>query len=158
MRIIDWISKKLKIFEETSILIFVVIILIILLFNIALRYFFNYSLTWGEELSRFLFIGATYIGASAGIRTKGHIIVDIIFRLFPRSNKSINIFSSLLASLFSLLIFFSSFRVICFLKNLGQISTGLLIPMWIPYILVLFGSIMMAFRFIEICLKSVIEK
>ena len=158
MGVVDWISKKLKILEEVSLLIFVSLILAIIFFDVLLRYGFNQSLTWGEELARFLFIATTYIGASAGVRTKGHIVVDLVIGLFPKTQRTLEITSSLLAALFSFLIFATSAKVAYFLKSLGQTSTGLSIPVWIPYMGVAGGSLMMAFRFVEVCLRSILER
>jgi TRAP-type C4-dicarboxylate transport system permease small subunit len=154
----DKLSKALKTFEEVSILFFVSIILAITFIDVFLRYMFNKSLTWGEELSRFLFVMTTYIGASAGVRMKGHIVVDLILQLFPKSKKTIKLISYILAVLFSLIISITSIKVAFFLKSIGQVSTGLSLPMWIPYFGVFLGSLMMSFRFVEVFLKTVQNK
>jgi len=151
----DKLSKGLKTFEEISLLFFVSVILAIIFADVVLRYGFNQSLTWGEELSRFLFVEATYIGASAGVRTKGHIVVDLVIEFLPKTRKTIELISYSLASLFSLLIVFTSARVAYFLKSIGQTSTGLSLPMWIPYLGVVLGSLMMSFRFVEVCLNTI---
>lgn len=46
--------------------------------NVVLRTFFNSGLTWSEELSRYLFVCVTYIGAISAMRSKAHLGVDIL--------------------------------------------------------------------------------
>ncbi len=158
MDTIKKVSEGLKTVEEVSLLVFVNLILAIIFMDVLLRYGFNKSLTWGEELSRFLFIAVTYIGASAGVRTKGHIVVDLVIGLFPITKKALEVTSYALAALFSFMIFVTSAKVAYFLKSIGQTSTGLSIPMWLPYMGVVLGSLMMSFRFVEICLDTIRDK
>lgn len=158
MKALEAFSKKLKDFEEASILILVIATLALIFANVLLRYGFNTTLTWGEELARFLFIAITYIGASAGVRTKGHIVVDLVIVAFPNTRKALILVSNTLAALFSLVIFISSSKFAYFLKTIGQTSTGLPIPMWIPYLGVIMGSLMMFFRFNEVCWKVITGK
>ena len=150
----NWISDKVKSFEEKSLLVLVLLILALVFANVVLRYAFNKTLTWGEELSRFLFVAVTYIGASAGVRKKGHIIVDLLMVIFPKSKWVLMLTGNALALIFSGLIFVSSFKYAHFLRSVGQISTGLELPMWIPYIGVVLGSLLMSFRFFEAIMKA----
>ena len=149
----QWLSEKLKRFEEKSLILLVIIMLGIVFTNVVLRYGFDRTLTWGEELSRFLFVSITYIGASAGIRKKGHIVVDLLVVLFPKANHALTLVSNFLAALFCIFIFIASFKYAHFLKSVDQISTGLGLPMWIPYVGVILGSLMMCFRFCEVFLQ-----
>ena len=149
------ISRWLGRFEEVSLMIMVTATLFLVVINVFFRVAFNFILTWAEELSRYLFIVITYIGASAGVRAKGHIIVDLIVTQFPGTRKLLFIMANFLAALFSLILFLSSAKAAYFLKNIGQTSTGLSIPMWIPYLGVLFGSLLMLFRFNEVFLKAI---
>jgi len=41
--------------------------------NVVLRYFFNYSITWTEEISRFLFIWVIFLGAVGALRENNHL-------------------------------------------------------------------------------------
>ena len=150
----DRISATLKSFEEKSLLLLVVVILALVFTNVVLRYAFNKTLTWGEELSRFLFVSVTYIGASAGVRRKGHIIVDLLMVVFPKTKWFLVLTAHSLALVFSSLIFVSSIQYAHFLKSVEQISTGLEIPMWLPYVGVILGSFLMCFRFFEAFIKA----
>ena len=52
--------------------------------NVVLRTCFNYGLTWSEELSRYLFVFVTYVGAISAMRVNGHLGVDTLISRVPR--------------------------------------------------------------------------
>ena len=51
-KILDFLDKILTFFEEWTLFISVMVALIALFINVFLRYWFNYSLAWSEELVR----------------------------------------------------------------------------------------------------------
>lgn len=51
--------------------------------NVMLRILFSSGLTWSEELSRYLFVFVTYIGAVSAMRVNGHMIVDMLISKVP---------------------------------------------------------------------------
>ena len=65
--------------------------------NVVLRYAFNMGLTISEELSRFLFVWLTFLGAIMGFHERGHLGVDmLVSRLSPTGKKGCLIISELL--------------------------------------------------------------
>src|SRR5690606_22465556 len=48
--------------------------------NVVLRHFFNSGVNIAEELSRFMFIWLTFLGAVVAMREGGHLGVDILTR------------------------------------------------------------------------------
>jgi TRAP-type transport system small permease protein len=65
--------------------------------NVVLRYAFNLGLTVSEELSRFLFVWLTFLGAIVAFRERGHLGVDmLVSRLSPAGKKGCLIASELL--------------------------------------------------------------
>lgn len=48
--------------------------------NVVLRHFFNSGMNIGEELSRFMFIWLTFLGAIVAMREGGHLGVDMVIR------------------------------------------------------------------------------
>lgn len=51
--------------------------------NVVLRTCFNSGLTWSEELSRYLFVFVTYVGAISAMRVNGHLGVDTLISRVP---------------------------------------------------------------------------
>lgn len=74
--------------------------------NVVLRIGFNSGLTWSEELSRYLFVFVTYIGAISAMRAGGHMTVDmLISKVNPRLQMTLYVISqSLIAILMGILV------------------------------------------------------
>ena len=60
-KILSALDKVLTFFEEWTLFITVLVALVALFFNVVLRYGFNYSLAWSEELVREVIIYTTLI-------------------------------------------------------------------------------------------------
>jgi len=48
---------------------------VIVFANVSLRYLTNFSITWSEEVARYLMIWMTFIGAGLALRAGGHVAV-----------------------------------------------------------------------------------
>ena len=55
--------------------------------NVVLRYGFNSGIVVSEELSRFLFVWLTFIGAIVAMRENTHLGVDTMVRMVGRTGK-----------------------------------------------------------------------
>lgn len=64
--------------------------MVVLVFgNVALRYLFNSGISVSEELSRWLFVWLTYLGAALALREHGHLGVDTLVAKLPRAGKKL---------------------------------------------------------------------
>ncbi len=90
--------------------VFTIILYTLMLFfvgaNVFCRYVIKYSLTWSEELSRFIFVWLVYLGAVLGLKEKAHVSLTLIT-------------SSLTGNLKKSITFLCDFLVISFLLFLG---------------------------------------
>lgn len=57
--------------------------------NVVLRYGFNSGITISEEMSRFVFVWLTFIGAIVAMREGAHLGVDTLVTHLPRLGKKI---------------------------------------------------------------------
>jgi len=55
--------------------------------NVVLRYGFNSGITVSEELSRWLFVWMTFLGAIVAVRKHAHLGTDALVGRLPRSGK-----------------------------------------------------------------------
>lgn len=77
--------------------------MVILVFgNVVLRYLFNSGITWSEEMSRYLFIWLTFLGAIGAFKSKEHLGVDMLVRRLPKRAKKVVLVISDLLMLFVL--------------------------------------------------------
>jgi C4-dicarboxylate transporter, DctQ subunit len=78
------IDKVLTFFEEWTLFIAVMGALGALFVNVVLRYGFNYTLGWSEELVREVIIYTTFIGLGVAIKNRSMIKIDAVVQLVPK--------------------------------------------------------------------------
>lgn len=76
-----------KILEAVSAACLLVMVVLVL-GNVILRYVFNSGITVSEELSRWLFVWVTFLGATFALRERGHLGTEILVgQLGPTGKK-----------------------------------------------------------------------
>jgi TRAP-type C4-dicarboxylate transport system permease small subunit len=76
-------------------------IFVILILQIAFRYVLNAPLVWTEELARYLYVWACYLGAAVALRRGNHIVIAFVLeRLPPRPGAAVALGTQLLGLLF----------------------------------------------------------
>ncbi len=79
-RMIDYLFRPL----EVVIVVLLAAMVIMVFGNVVLRYGFNTGIVVSEEMSRYLFVWLTFIGAVVTFRENAHMGVETIVRQFPR--------------------------------------------------------------------------
>jgi TRAP-type C4-dicarboxylate transport system permease small subunit len=95
-RMIEGYFHLLKI----AIVLCLVLMVVLVFGNVVLRYAFNMGLTTSEELSRFLFVWLTFLGAIVALREHGHLGVDMLVRRLPAGGKKFCLVLSILLMLY----------------------------------------------------------
>jgi TRAP-type C4-dicarboxylate transport system permease small subunit len=81
-----WIDGTCRGIE--AVIAFMLAVMVVLVFgNVVLRYGFNSGITVSEEISRWLFIWMTFLGAIVALREHGHLGVDMLVQRLPRAGK-----------------------------------------------------------------------
>ena len=76
-------------------------VMVVLVFgNVVLRYTFNSGITVSEELSRWLFVWLTFMGAVVALREHGHLGTDALVSRLPATGKKICLVLAQLAMLY----------------------------------------------------------
>ena len=82
-------------------------VMVVLVFgNVVLRYGFNSGITVSEELSRWLFVWLTFIGAIVAMREHAHLGMDSVVSRLPKLGKRICLIVSQLLMLLCVYLFF----------------------------------------------------
>ena len=116
--------------------------------EVVSRYLFNHSYTWFEELSRYLGVFMTFLGASLGVKYGTHFSMDLVIRkVGPRTAGILNAFTCLVSvALFGTIAYMGSLHVLK-LKKFGVKSAAMQLPMYIAYLPIAVFSISLALRF-----------
>jgi TRAP-type C4-dicarboxylate transport system permease small subunit len=81
-------------------------LMVILVFgNVVLRYGFNLGITVSEEVSRWLFVWLTFLGAIVAMREHGHLGVDTLVKRLPPIGKKICLIVSQVLILYAIWLF-----------------------------------------------------
>lgn len=82
-------------------------LMVVLVFgNVVMRYAFNSGFSVSEELSRWLFVWLTFLGAVVAVRDNGHLGTDMLVGRLGPAGKKICMGLSLMLILFSLWLLF----------------------------------------------------
>jgi TRAP-type C4-dicarboxylate transport system permease small subunit len=120
-------QKKLGPIDYFSALMMFLIIIIIT-GQIIWRYIFNNSLSWTEELSRYIYAWLIFIGATLGIAENSHIRVDIFYKMFSKPTR--RIMDILLYEIIIFVqVYFLVYSIQFIIKTNGTYSTAMQLPM-----------------------------
>ncbi|MCF4114137.1 MULTISPECIES: TRAP transporter small permease [Dethiosulfovibrio] len=135
---------------EEKFLVWTIAISVLLTFSqVIMRYAFHNSLSWSEELSRYLFLWYSWIGASYCVKEKAHLRVGILTdKLLGRKKAFFEIVILLVWIVFSIFLAWQGGVLTGFLIKRGQLSAAMRIPMSIAYSSVPVGCFLMALRLI----------
>lgn len=147
MRIIRWLDAHL---EEAILTIFLFIMVAIMGYQVAMRYIFNSSLSWSEELTRYLFVWSSFISIAYCIRHQSSIKIDQILHLFPKVvQKVILLMIKVIMLLFFAYLLRYSFNVVRSTINSGQLTPALQIPMYLVHYASVVGFALAVFRILQ---------
>lgn len=142
---------------ETTIVAFFIITVTVLIFtNVVLRYVFKNSWTWAEELTRYIIIWMTFIGASLCVRDNVHVTMDILINRISKRFKKPLLYVIYIGSAFiSLYLTYIGWALTMKIKSTGQVSSAMdFLPMWLVYLCVPVGGILMAKNFIHLAILN----
>lgn len=85
--------------------LFLALMVILVFGNVVLRYGFNTGITMSEEVSRWLFVWMTFLGAIVALREYGHLGVDTLVKRLPPLGKKLCLAASQLLMLYATWLF-----------------------------------------------------
>ena len=136
--------------EETILLILLVLMTAIMGVQIVSRYVFQNSLTWSEELVRYMFVWSAFLGVPFCIKHGLSIKVDQFRNLFPIPLQKVLMYiDKIIIFLLFLVLFIYSFTVVRATYLSGQTSPAMQLPMWTVQISVTVSSLLSMIRSIQ---------
>ncbi len=114
------------------------------------RYVLQSSLDWSEELARYLFIWAVYVGCSYATQMDRHLEVTIIRTIFKgKFARPVTILASFITVIFCLFSTILGIKFVIFLAGTGQKTPALEISAYWVYLCMPVGLGFMGIRTME---------
>lgn len=127
--------------------------------QVIMRYVFKNSLSWSEELVRYLYVWETWIGCSYATHKCSQLRITMIKdKLSPKAQNILEIFVTIVWIAFAAFVFYQSYRAIGTIVKFGQKSAALQIPMQYPYLAIPVGMTLMVIRLVENSIKTFVHK
>ena len=147
------LEKGAKVFGSTCLAMMVLIVAL----QVAVRYVFVGSISWSEEITRYLMIYMAFAGMSVALKQGAHVKLELLVERFPRKVRwAISLFINMLVLVFMFIVLWYSFIMVQ--RDSPQESPALQISMAIPLLAVPLGYILMSLQLILKIYKQVFLK
>ncbi|MDJ0885285.1 MAG: TRAP transporter small permease [Desulfobacterales bacterium] len=131
-------------------------IVITIFMEVFRRFALSYSSIWAEEIARYAFIYVSWIGASAAIKERAHIRIDLILPVVgERTRAVIMILGDLVTIVLAVLAFWWSLESVLVSLKFGSVTHGLRISLAWFLAAVPFGFALMLYRLIQSIIRDV---
>lgn len=146
-KVLHWLDENL---EECILIILLVCMTLIMLLQVVCRYFFRTSLSWSEEITRYMFIWAGFISVSYCTKKCLSIKIEQFVALFPRRGRAIfKVVNHTIELIFFFYMIPFAYSYMMSAVESGQRSPACGIPMYYIQAAPLVSFILVAFRIIQ---------
>ncbi len=125
---------------------------VVIFCQVIARYVFQSSLSWSEEICRYLFVWLIYLGISYAVKLDRHIRMDslIALNILPDAGKkAVCLLSDFIFLAFAVIIAGVGYSVAALIAHRGQITAATELPMWLVYAAVPVGYALCTFRLLR---------
>ena len=107
--------------------------------QVIARYALANSLSWSEELGRYIFVWITFLGMAAAFQSRAHVALDFLVGLLPaRPSRALTVVNALLVAVVGVALVIGGLSLITF--GLHQRSAALGLPMYVVYAVIPFSG------------------
>lgn len=152
MSAIKWLDEH---FEEAIMAILLSLITCVMMAQIIARNFFN-SMTWPEEFSRYCYIWTVFLSLGYTIKKGNMLKVGIVMDLLPQKlRRAIEVLANVIILALCIVFFRYAITYTNIIKNIGQLSPAMHVPMWIMYLSTVLGFGMASIRTAQEIVKNI---
>ncbi len=117
---------------------------LLIFMQVFCRYALENSLSWSEELGRYMFIWITFLGAPVALKAKAHVALDIVLqRVHGVTKKTLVHLNALLTFFLSGTIVYAGIKLV--ILGMGQKSSALFLPMPLVYAVIPVGGLFLLY-------------
>ena len=132
-------------FEEILLGLIITVITLASGLQVICRYLFNNSLTWSEELSRYLFVWTGFLTLSLSIKARSIISIDAFVLWMPqRVRAGLNVLVYLFCAGVFAALSVNAYHMVA--SSAGQVSPAMGMPLAVVYIGPLLGLVLSIIR------------
>jgi len=136
--------------ERWALLVFYTMLVVTMAVEVIRRELFAYSSVWGEEVVRYSFIYLAWIGASAAVKDRAHIRIDVLYNFVStRIKAALYMLSDLIMLGVAAIAFYFSIESVWVAVKFGSVTHGLRISLALFLFAVPFGFGLMCIRIIQ---------
>ncbi|MGB9839465.1 TRAP transporter small permease [Thermovenabulum sp.] len=155
MKVLKWLDDH---FEEYVLSFLLALIACVMMLQVIMRYVFNSSLSWSEELSRYAFVWSAFLSIGYTIKKKTILRVDTLIEILPKGIKNtVKILVSLIMVVFFAFLLINSIPTVNKIFISKQESPALGIPMYLIYTSTILGFSLAVLRSAQSALSNVKE-
>ncbi len=147
MTAIRWLDRNL---ERVLVAALLASIVLLIAGNVVMRYVFNASLSWGEELTLWFFVWFIWLAVSLAFQKQAHIRITVFRDLVPKKfRKAIDITVNVIILIFLVVLIVECMKLIQqpFVTSQRSVVLGLPIP--VLYASAPIGAALSCFRILQ---------
>lgn len=130
--------------------------ILVSLVNVVGRYLFSFSLTWSDEFTRLSLVVLTFLGAALAVAYRAHLVIDAIPSMMPAGSRQKMILNGVLhVASFTFFVMLLTGGWAFAMRNMGQASPAIGVPLGIVYMAVPVGAILMIMNYVGILVFGV---
>ncbi len=138
----------------TAISLFLISLLVFV--QAVLRYGFNTSLSWSDEVARYMIVWIVFVGSSIAVREKAHASVDAVTAFLPGLMQRIfSIVVNILGLAFCVVAIWAGYGLVANALSFNTVTATMGISMAFPYLAIPVGASLMFIRFMQLLVKDI---
>ena len=147
MKVLKWLDEYL---EEALMVILLVCMVCIMGLQVVMRYVFNQSLSWSEELTQYMFVWTTFISVSYCVKKRISIKIEQIINALPQPGQTgLRLFRHALVFVFCIVMIPYAVTYVQQAVDSEATSAALGIPMYFIQSAPLVGFLLLTVRVIQ---------
>lgn len=136
--------------EEILLGFMLLTMLVICTMQVIWRYVLESALSWSEELARYIFVWLVWVAAAYATKKMRHLRITFLQERCPQDKQWIfDLFALAAMIVFAVIFGIYAVKVVYIIFRTGQRSPAMQMPMWIAYLSVPVGIILLGFRAVE---------
>ena len=156
MKVLRWLDEWA---EEFCVSVMLSLLIIFLGTEVFSRFLLGTSFSWVEELCRYLFVWASYLGVAIAVKHKEQLrilmLMDLLKIRFPKLVRVLYVISELVFTVFCLLVFYYSIGMLENMMRFKQVSAALEIDVMYAYLIIPISMALTVFRTLQGLLRDI---